>query len=219
MRTRSTRRELLDDYTPPPEELAKVARYLAFVNRWLGGTLAVASHLRCVDDRATVLDVGAGAGDLARDLARRRPNLRPLVLDASRAMLSFATGLPRIIGDGRSLPLGDRSVDFVVATHFFHHLTDEEAVATLREFDRVARRGIIVNDLIRSRTALFWIRLFTLFANRYVRVDGPLSVRRGFTLVEARTLAERAGLPWLRVQTHFGYRFTLAGERPRRASD
>ena len=207
-------RELLDDVTPPPKELAKVARYLAFVNRWLGGTRAVAFHLMAAGEGATVLDVGAGAGDLARDLARRQPNLRPLVLDASRAMLSFATGLPRAVGDGRRLPFGDRSVDYVIATHFFHHLTDEEAVAALREFDRVARRGIVVNDLIRNRTALFWIRLFTLFANRYVRVDGPLSVRRGFTLVEARTLAERAGLPWLRVQTHFGYRFTLAGERP-----
>ncbi|MGA9752746.1 MAG: methyltransferase domain-containing protein [Acidobacteriota bacterium] len=206
-------RELLDDVTPPPEELRRVARYLAFVNRWLGGTRAVAFHLRAAGEDATVLDVGAGAGDLVLGLARHRPHLRPMALDASMAMLSLATGLPRVVGDGRRLPFRDRSVDYVIATHLLHHLTDEEAVAALGEFDRVARRGIVVNDLLRRRRALLWIRLFTLFANRYVREDGPLSVRRGFTIAEARTLAKRAGLPWLRVRTHFGHRFTLAGER------
>lgn len=214
MKVRTSRRELLDDFTPPREELARVGRYLAFVNRWLGGTRAVAFHLGHVRGATTVLDVGAGTGDLVRDLARRQPNLRPLALDASPAMLSLAQGVPCIVGDGRNLPIRDGGVDFVITTHFFHHLTDEEAVATLREFDRVARRGIVVNDLLRRRRALLWIWLFTLFANRYVRVDGPLSVRRGFTAAEARALALRAGLPWLKVRTHFGHRFTLAGERP-----
>jgi hypothetical protein len=112
--------------------------------------------------------------------------------------------------------VADRSVDWVIATHFFHHLTDEQCVGALREFDRVARKGIVVNDLLRNRRALFWIRLFSLWANRYVKADGPQSVRRAFTPEEARALAERAGLPWLQVRLHFGHRFTLAGRRPRR---
>jgi hypothetical protein len=107
-------------------------------------------------------------------------------------------------------------VDYVTATHFFHHLTDEEVVSILMEFDRVARRGIIVNDLLRSRRALAWIRLFTLFANPCVKADGPLSVRRSFTLAEIKALAARSGLHWLKVRVHFGHRFTLAGERPAR---
>jgi hypothetical protein len=105
-------------------------------------------------------------------------------------------------------------VDWVVATHFFHHLSDEQAVDALREFDRVARRGIVVNDLLRNRRALFWIKLFTLWANPYVKADGPQSVRRGFTVAEAEALAAKAGLPWLKVRTHFAHRFTLAGQRP-----
>ncbi len=151
---------------------------------------------------------------MARALARRFPNVSAMVLDLSGVMLSFGDGLRRVRGDGRRLPFRDRSVDYVTATHFFHHLTDEEIVSTLKEFDRVARRGIIVNDLLRRRRALFWIRLFTLFANPYVREDGPLSVMRSFTVGEVEGLAARAGLGWLRVRTHFGHRFTLAGERP-----
>jgi hypothetical protein len=215
MKTRSTELELLDVESPPPETMARVAGYLAFVNRWLGGTRAVAYHLRRLEEPVTVLDVGAGAADLPLDLARRFPNLRPVAFDLSGTMLSLARGLPRVRGDVRRLPFRDRSVDFVLSSHFFHHLSDDQIVAALVEFDRIARRGIIVNDLLRRRRALFWIRLFTLFANRYVKVDGPLSVRRGFTVAEMEGLARRAGLGWLRVRVHFGHRFTLAGERPR----
>jgi hypothetical protein len=186
--------------------MARVVGYLAWVNRWLGGTSAVARHLK--GETGTVLDVAGGAGDIARTWPR------PIVLDRSAMMLSFADGLPRVRGDALRLPFRDRSVDWVVATHFFHHLSDEQAVDALREFDRVARRGIVVNDLLRNRRALFWIKLFTLWANPYVKADGPQSVRRGFTVGEAEALAAKAGLPWLKVRTHFAHRFTLAGQRP-----
>jgi SAM-dependent methyltransferase len=214
MKSRSLEPELLDLETPPPGEQRRIAAYLAFVNRRLGGTAAVDFHLRGVTGPALVLDVAAGAGDIARDLHERHPNLTYVAFDLSEWMLALGPGLPRIRGDVRRFPFRDRSVDFIVTTHFFHHLTDDQIVAVLREFDRVARRGIIVNDLIRNRRALLWIRLFTLWANRYVKADGPQSVRKAFTLAEIGDLARRAGLPWLRVRKHFGHRFTLAGERP-----
>jgi hypothetical protein len=214
MKTRSTEPELLDLETPPPGERERIAGYLAFVNRWLGGTAAVAHHLRDVKEPVTVLDVAAGSADLPRDLARRYPNLRCIAFDLSEWALALAGGVPRIRGDVRRFPFRDRSVDYIITTHFFHHLTDDQIVDVLREFDRVARRGIIVNDLLRNRRALFWIKLFTLGANRYVKVDGPLSVRKAFTIAEMEALARRAGLGWLRVRRHFAHRLTLAGERP-----
>jgi len=206
--------ELLDHETPPPGERERIAGYLAFVNRWLGGTAAVAHHLRGVTEPVTVLDVAAGAADIPIDLARRFPNLRCIAFDLSDWMLALAAGIPRIRGDVRWFPFRDRSVDYVITTHFFHHLTDDQIVGVLREFDRVARRGIIVNDLVRNRRALCWIKLFTLWANRYVKYDGPQSVRKAFKVGEIETLARRAGLDWLRVRRHFAHRLTLAGERP-----
>ena len=214
MKTRSLEPELLDHETPPPEERERIAGYLAFVNRWFGGTAAIERHLRHVREPSTILDVAAGAADIPRDLARRHPHLRCIALDLSEWMLALAGGLPRIRGDVRWLPFRDRSVDFVITTHFFHHLTDEQILAVLKEFDRIARRGIIVNDLHRNRRAWFWIKLFTLGANRYVKYDGPQSVKKGFTVAELEALARRAGLDWLRVRRHFAHRLTLAGERP-----
>ena len=214
MKARSLEPELLDLETPPPEEGERIAGYLAFVNRWLGGTAAIDHHLRQVREPATVLDVAAGAADIPRDLARRHPHLKCIAFDLSEWMLALARGLPRVRGDVRRFPFRDRSVDYIITTHFFHHLTDDQIVAVLKEFDRVARRGIIVNDLLRNRRALFWIKLFTLGANRYVKYDGPQSVRKAFTVAEVEALARRAGLDWLRVRRHFGHRLTLAGERP-----
>lgn len=214
MRVRSREPELLDLETPPRDMMARVAGYLTFVNRWLGGTRAVAHHFRGVRGPVRVLDVGAGAGDILRSLTARFPRVSPVAFDLSAVMLSFADGLPRIRGDVHRLPFRDRSVDYVVCSHFFHHLGDDAIVTVLREFDRIARRGIVINDLIRSRRALFWIRLFTLWANPYVKADGPQSVRRGFRLPEIEALARRAGLSWLRTRRHFGHRFTLAGTRP-----
>jgi SAM-dependent methyltransferase len=214
VKERSTERELLDVETPRGEELLRLAGYLAFVNRWLGATNAVARHLADLDGPPTVVDVGAGAGDIPRALARRIPGLKAVALDSSWGLLELARDLPRVRGDARRLPFRTGSVDAVICTHLFHHLADEDAVRALREFARVARRRVVVNDLLRRRRAVVWIRLLTLWANRFARLDGPQSVRRGFTLREAESLARRAGLSWLRAREHFGHRFTLAGEPP-----
>ena len=79
MKTRSSEPELLDLETPPPEERERIAGYLAFVNRWLGGTAAVAHHLRDIKEPVTVLDVAAGAA------AGRAQHPRARTRDRSRA--------------------------------------------------------------------------------------------------------------------------------------
>jgi SAM-dependent methyltransferase len=122
---------------------------------------------------------------------------------------------PRFVcADIHAAPFRDGTFDYVTCALFFHHLTDDEVVRTLHAFDRVARRGIVVNDLIRRRRLFFWSWLLTRPFNAVLRQDGPLSVRRSFRPDELTGLAQRAGLRWLFVQTHFGHRMTLAGERP-----
>ena len=66
----------------------------------------------------------------------------------------------------------------------------------LGELRRVSRLGIVVNDL--SRGSLTWIGAWlvthTVAASRYTRHDGPLSVRRAYTMPEMKALLRRAGL-------------------------
>lgn len=212
---RSLEPELLDREIPPPELLARVLGYLRFVNRRLGGLALFVRFFERIRDPVTVLDVGAGNGDLVRDLAARLPQIRPVALDRSEAMLaSGGREVARVRGDALRLPFREGGVDYVISNLFLHHLSDEEAVAALRECGRVARRGLLINDLRRAWGGYVWIRLFTLWANPYVKVDGPLSVRRAFTPEEIRTLARRAGLDWVRVERAPYFRWVLIGEKP-----
>jgi len=79
-----------------------------------------------------------------------------------------------------------------------HHLEPEEALASLRELDRVSSGGLILVDLNRSPLALLAARLlFPLLlreGRRFVVHDGSLSVRRAYTRPELKELLQQAGL-------------------------
>ena len=230
---RSLAREVMDDHEPPPRTVDEVYRFLGAINRWLGGTRATLRRFEAFSrhwrpgERIRVLEVACGGGDLARALVAwgraRGFDLRVTALDLGGAALDCARRRggadPRLTllrADVHEAPCADAAFDYVSCALFFHHLTDVEVIATLRAFDRIARRGIVVNDLIRRWRLLAWTWLFTRPFNAVLRHDGPLSVRRAFRPFELAALADRAGLSWLRVRTHFGHRMTLAGERPGR---
>ena len=94
-------------------------------------------------------------------------------------------------------------------------LSDEGIVDLLKKSDRFTTRGIIMNDLQRSRRAWAWIWGLTRVWSTHpiVQDDAPLSVRRAFHAKELRAYAELAGLSYVKVHSHFGYRYTLAGEK------
>jgi len=83
----------------------------------------------------------------------------------------------------------------------------------LREMARVARIGVIVDDLLRSRLGYLGARLMRtlLTANRLTRHDGPLSVRRAYRPSELAELLRRAGIRPLCQLTIPGYRSVVAG--------
>ena len=85
----------------------------------------------------------------------------------------------------------------------------------LGEMRRVARRGVIVNDLVRSWFAYLATLLATRVAskNPYLRHDGPLSVRRAYTRGEMSALAVRAGLGPVRFKGALAYRVAMSARR------
>ncbi len=223
--------ELLDGPLDDPAVLRGNLRDLARINRWLGGT-AVSRHAldRLLDGRSvphTLLDVGTGGADIpVALLAGAARDGRPLrvtgvdsrdeVLAAARAVdprLAGAEGLELVVTDGRSLPWPDRSFDVVHASLLVHHLEPPDALTFLREAARVARLGVIVNDLVRARR--HWIGARVLLAvvtrNRYTRHDGPLSVQRAYTRVELRALLAGAALrPVAEFSAIAGHRVAIA---------
>jgi len=204
--------EMLDGPVPLAD-LRECLADLARLNAFFGGRSLTLLHVKQLAARLpplrtlTVLDVGTGGGDVPRALVRwarrMRQPIRLFALDrdpaAARVTLDLGRAYPEIVvlqGDAVDLPVRSGSIDVAISSLTLHHLDEAAAVRHLAEMDRVARRGIVVNDLARSRTAyaLVWLatRLFT--RNRMSRHDGPLSVRRAYVREELRALCEKAGL-------------------------
>jgi ubiquinone/menaquinone biosynthesis C-methylase UbiE len=144
---------------------------------------------------------------------------RAEVIEAARRAnpaVATTTGLELVVGDGRSIPYPDDSFDVAHCSLVLHHLEPDEAVLLLREMTRVARGGIVVNDLVRG--ALFvagaWVLSHTATRNRLSRYDAPLSVRRAYSRAELRSLMEQAGLRRVaEVGGFFGHRVAIAAVR------
>ena len=199
-----------------PASFAERARNLAEIARLngvFGGRLVTLRHVRRLVARlpagrpVTVLDLGTGSADVPRALvrwARRvgRP-MRVIALDQEPGTLAVArrtvAGYPEIVllrADAIALPFAPRSVDIAISALTLHHLEPPAATAYLAAMNRVARVGVVVNDLARSRWgwALVWLVTRLLACGRMSRHDGPLSILRAYTAEEARALCAYAGM-------------------------
>ncbi len=203
-------KELLDGPLDDPPALAANLRDLARINRLTGGTRLSIRAIEALGAPATILDVGTGGADIPMALLGRAraagtpltiaaTDSRPEVLAAAVAVRPSVGGTPGLglaIADGRSLPYPDGAFDVAHASLVLHHLEPEEVVAFLAELRRVARHGVVVNDLVRGRTFWLggWLLVHAIGQSPYTRHDGPLSIRRAYSRAELRDLVRAAGL-------------------------
>ena len=120
----------------------------------------------------------------------------PEVLEYTSQRLAGVRDVKVLEADARRLPFADESADVVHGSLLIHHFDPGDAVRVLGEMRRVARRGVVVNDLRRGRLAfaLTAAAVLGLARARYTRHDGVLSARRAYTLDELDELAASAGL-------------------------
>ena len=225
---RSNGLEYIDtgDYTA--EEYEACIGELQLVNRWMGDAHSLRTTLlRDIEAQGlrsfSVLDVGAGSGELLRVTARwareTKRQFRAVGLELNeRSAESINEASERfdeitaVRGNALKLPFADAQFDYVICSLFTHHFVDEQVVQILAEMSRVARRRIFVIDLHRHPIAyLLYTTLGKLVLhNRLLRHDGALSILRSFKSDELRGLAQRAGLRDVLVERRFPYRLVLS---------
>ena len=209
LRHRSAEAELLDAGDLPAAELAANLRDLARLNRLPGGAGASVAAIRRLlpDGPSRVVDVGTGGADIPRALARAHRSVSVTAIDRDPAIVALATRWSRaqprvevVEADGLALPDPAEAFDVAHTSLVVHHLEPQEVVMLLRELHRVSWRGVVVNDLRRGILPLAVTHLTVRAFGRspITRHDGPLSVRRAYTLAELDDLAAFAGLRMVR---------------------
>ncbi len=217
---RSYQLERLDtgDYTPA--EYEKWQREMTVIHRFFGESRALRnSLLREIDaagERVSILDVGAGSGELLNTITEWQiepvPLLAGLELNPDAARTIMSRGFAAIRGDALRLPFNDNEFDYVICSLFLHHLNDEKAIELVSEMKRVSRRRVIAIDLHRSPIAYYFYRILgRLFLQNFTLYDGSLSILRGFKAAELANLAEKAGLANIRIHRSAAYRLVLSG--------
>ena len=227
---RSLKLEKIDtgDYTE--QEYDDFLRDIRHINRFVGDTSALKNSLLKEVKKhnlktLSVLDVGAGSGELLRmiaDFARKskiKTNLTGLELNArsAEAILEESVDYKEITavrGDALNLPFENDSFDFVICSLFTHHFNDENVIKILQEMTRTARRKIYVIDLHRHKMAYFlYTKLLSLLIrSSLVREDGALSILRSFKPDELENLAQDAGLNNINVKRHLPFRIVLEAD-------
>jgi len=225
--------EIMDRPDVAPEDHVEALRGLERINSF---SQAAEHMLRPIADMAragnlaklTLLDVACGGGDVPIKLCleARRAGLEIELILVDRS----ATALARAVEAARKQEIVCRVLeadvlqglpncpaDVVTSSLFLHHLPEDWQVAQLlQRMAGLARRMMVVSDLLRSRggylAAVVGCRL--LSRSRIVHHDGPISVRSAWTNKEIRRIVQRAGLNGVKISTVWPRRFLLVWRRP-----
>lgn len=227
--------ELMDDFSITDERLTSALEQLRWINRLLGGyrtTMSVlAPFLRSRAGQTTrILDLGTGIADFPEYIVRWAEAqaldilIEMTAVDANPVTVNYANTtlrqrLPQNlhskiqveVADALALPYADQSFDVVMGAMFLHHFAQDNAIAIVKSMQRLARHGIIINDLHRHPLAYGGIYAIThlLPVSPMMRNDGPLSVLRGFQFNDLTAIAQGAGLKKYSLHWQLPFRWLL----------
>jgi SAM-dependent methyltransferase len=230
---RSAALERMDDRAIGGDELAEALRQLRVINQVLGSAWPTLEGVLRLwraagkPDRLSILDVGAGSGDINRLLlawaTRRGIALRITLVDihpeTCAAAAAYYHDQPRVqVVCSDVMSLGVRVADIVTAALFAHHFSSEQLPDLFGALARAARIGVVVNDLHRHSLAwaAIWAATRVLSRNPMIRNDAPLSVQRGFRAADLSHLRAAPELSQLSYtwRPFFRYLITLPGAAP-----
>ncbi|WP_263416549.1 methyltransferase domain-containing protein [Terriglobus albidus] len=189
-------------------------RDLEEVNRVLSGyapSLAwIEESLQCCSGPVHLLDVGSGGGGLLRaveasEFARGRSvkltgiDLNPHAAQAAKEFTPKDSAIAWMTGDVFTYR---GPATLIVSSLLTHHLTEEQIVRFLAWMEAKATGGWFINDLRRSARAYysFKVMAWALRWHRFVRHDGPVSVRRAFLAEDWERMCRAAGLPMSEIR-------------------
>jgi len=204
---RATGTEFLDRPDCDPALAAASYRFMERVNDRLGGIRVVRRFLaaetaagQTAGSPLRLLDIGSGSCDIPLAVSRwARARALPLHItclepaghaaELARRRLALA-GAPAmcLLQEDAFAHTPAEPYDYAVASMCFHHFSDAQILVLLQRLRGFVTRGVLINDLRRSRLAAWAVRLPLAGVPAGVRHDALLSIRRGFKTGELSRL-------------------------------
>lgn len=230
--------EVMDDPALDARSHRQALDGLRTVNRLSGSAAIVWRTIRdwARSERQTslrILDLASGGGDVAVGVWRRASraglDVRILGLERSPLAIEIARGRAAATDGGVEFQQADVVADafpdgfpVITCSLFLHHLDEPTAVGLLRKMGRAAGL-LVVNDLNRSPGGYVLAQAACRLLTRspVVQADGPASIAAAFTVSEARSLCQQAGLERATIQRHWPSRLLICwsrGSQPARSA-
>lgn len=213
---RCYQQELMDDFSIQDERIDTALVELKIINKYLGGISTTKSALELTirnnNDEVKILDIGSGSSDNLIAAKNSFPNIRISSLDKNLRTLTATKNLiPKINSDAFYLPFKNNSWDLVHVALFLHHFNEIQIKKLLKEFLRISKKGIIINDLERSYFALLGIKLLTILFSKseMVKHDAPISVKRGFSKSDLINLFNEQNIANYTIKRKWAFRWMV----------
>lgn len=228
-RQRASEMEDMDDFSVQGEALEGALRYLAFVNRFLGGHHIILQSLKRafhqlswvkISPDAHLVDLGCGGGDTLLKVTQwsKKQNLRLQLtgIDANPHILTFARKntqlhpeINYIEGDFLTKDFDWAPYQVVLCSLILHHFEEEKIVTLLQQIPKGTL--VIINDLQRHWLAyyLFQILCFFSLAPPMAKKDGAISIRKGFQRRELEKLLKRSNVSRYELSWRWAFRYQL----------
>ena len=218
--------ELMDQQNLDPKDLVLNLIELETINTLLGGYKTTFKGLAQLMSNKSqeyhIMDIGCGGGDtIAATHSWAQKNgfnvkftgvdLSVTAIAQSKKRCAHIDGAKFTVLPFQNLTSTSQSFDIIMCSLFSHHFYGDDLKTLIKVMSEKSKVGFVINDLERNKIAWFSITLLTqLLSKSYlVKHDAPLSVKRGFTKAEWKSILEGAGLTNYSVQWSWAFRHCI----------
>lgn len=207
---RSQQVEIMDDLGFQGQEMKDLLGDLKIINMWLGGNSITLGGIEKLlnghskKDRITILDIGCGDGEMLRKCAeyakKNKLKFECVGIDFNENILEHAKNQSKdfpnlkfqkvdVFLEGELIP----NCDIALCTLFLHHFSDEKIEALLKVILRKTSKGIVINDLQRSKSAFNLFKLISklFLITKTAEHDGLISIAKGFKKKELELISKK----------------------------
>jgi len=124
---------------------------------------------------AKILDVGCGRGFLLYEFTKLLPGCTVAGFDVSEYAIETAKDEVRpnlfVQGAEAKFPFADEQFDLVISLNTIHNLLPQDAVAALREMERVGKNKYLVVESFKNAEELFNLQCWALTCESFFRPE------------------------------------------------